>query len=172
MSKLRRDLRVVMARACCGLFGVSVFLLAERVNSYYAYLSWLQETHYEFRYDAGVEDLAWVPVALWHIVLSVTAALLVHRYQANGGVSPFLRWQAIGLVALFGWGATIVTAVGAETLIRGSVPPVGNLSWVKLIAVAQFIAAVFASNVLFGSAIQAASSETTGEANQARERAL
>src|SRR6185369_12615672 len=172
MSKLRRDLRVEMAGACCGLFGVSVFLLADRVNSYYAYLSWLQETHYEFRYDRGVGDLSWVPVALWHVLLSIIAALVVHRYQADGTVSPFLRWQAIGLVALFGWGATILTVVGAEALISGRLPTVENLNWVKLIAVAQFIAAVFASNVLFGSAVQAASSDASREDNQARESEL
>jgi len=105
-------------------------------------------------------------------VLSVTAALMVHRYQANSRVSPFLRWQAIGLVSLFGWGATILTVVGAETLMRGSLPPLGNLSWIKLIGVAQFIAAVFASNVLFGSAVQAASLDATREDNQARRSAL
>jgi len=118
MSKLRRDLSVVLAGACCGLFGVSVFLLADRVNSYYAYLGWLQEGPSDFRYDRGVETLSWVPVVLWHMVLSVTAALMVHRYQANSRVSPFLRWQAIGLVSLFGWGATILAIVGAETLAK------------------------------------------------------
>ena len=172
MSKLRRDLSVILAGACCGLFGVSVFLLADRVNNYYAYLGWLQEGPSDFRYDRGVETLSWVPVVLWHMVLSVTAALMVHRYQANSRVSPFLRWQAIGLVSLFGWGATILTVVGAETLMRGSLPPLGNLSWIKLIGVAQFIAAVFASNVLFGSAVQAASLDATREDNQARRSAL
>ena len=172
MSKLRRDLSVVLAGACCGLFGVSVFLLADRVNSYYAYLGWLQESHSEFRYDRGVEDLSWVPLVLCHMVLSVTAALMVHRYQANSRVSPFLRWQAIGLVSLFGWGATILAIVGAETLMSGRLPVLGNLSWIKLIGVAQFIAAVFASNVLFGSAVQAASSDATREHNQARPSVL
>ena len=172
MSKLRRDLSVVLAGACCGLFGVSVFLLADRVNSYYAYLGWLQEGPSDFRYDRGVETLSWVSVVLWHMVLSVTAALMVHRYQANSRVSPFLRWQAIGLVSLFGWGATILAIVGAETLMSGRLPVLGNLSWIKLIGVFQFIAAVFASNVLFGSAVQAASSDATREHNQARPSVL
>jgi hypothetical protein len=173
MSKLRRDLRVALAGACCGLFGVSVFLLAERVDTYYAYLRWMEEIHYDVRYEARVEDLSWIPIALWHVVLSITAALLVHRYQSSDRVSPFLRWQAIGFSALFGWALTFLTALGAETLVRGSLPPAGQTwSWTKLIAVAQFIAAVFASNVLFGSAVQAASSEAIREDNPVRESGL
>jgi len=144
---------------CCGLFAVSVFLLAERVNSYYAYIGWRAEAGYAARYDQGVEDLWWIPVTVWHVVLSIVASFLMHRYLANDRVSAFLRWQAIGLVTLVGWGLTIFAGVGINCLIHGNLSPMQySWDWVTLISVFQFIAAVFASNVLYGSAIQAASS--------------
>ena len=157
MSKLRRDLRLAMAGACAGLFSVSVFLLGHRVLVFYDYLAFRRASGYETPFE-GVEDLWWVPVAVWHVVLSIVASLLVHRYLSNGRVSTFLRWQAIGVVVLFGWGLTMFTAISMDCLIRGNMQPVEQVwSMVKIMPVVQFVAAIFASNVLYGTAIQAAS---------------
>lgn len=165
MSKLRRDLAVAMAGACSGLFSVSVFLLAARVVAFYDYLSFRKANGYATSYN-GVEDLWWVPVVLWHVVLSIVASLLIHRYLAKGRASTFLRWQAIGLVALCGWGLTVFIGIGLECLVRGNLKPVDEaFSIFKFVPVAQFVAAVFASNVLFGSAIHAASTEDSGRLN-------
>ena len=162
MSKLRRDVRLAMAGASAGLFSVSVFLLGHRVLVFYDYLA-SRDAH---RY-VGVEDLWWVPIAVWHVVLSVVASLLVHRYLARGRVSTFLRWQVIGAVVLVGWGLTMLTGLSMDCLIRGNTEPIERvLIMVKLMPVAQFVAAVFAANVLYGSAIQAASTEDQRTQNE------
>jgi hypothetical protein len=164
MSKLRSDLRIALAGVCCGLFGVSVFLLAERVNSYYEYLTWLMKTDYVGGYNRGVEDLWWVPLVLGHVVLSIVASLLVHRYLTSGRVSPFLRWQGIGMVALAEWGLLVFVVIGSTCLIRGTLSPLEHL-WIEgeVVPISQFVASVFAANVLFGSAVQAASAPDTRE---------
>ena len=159
MSKLKTDFSVALAGMCSGLFAVSLFLLAERIDTYYAYLGWLRETNYRLTYDRGVENLWWVPVALWHVVLSIVASLLIHRHLATGRVSTFLRWQVIGFMALVGWGLTFAIGVGMECLSHGNLSLWHTWSYTELITVTQFVAAVFASNVLYGSAVQAASSE-------------
>lgn len=157
MKKLRRDLTVAMAGACAGLFSTSVFLLADRVQAHYDYLSSIDTTSYH------VHDLSWVPLVVWHMVLSIVASLAVHRY-ATSRSSTFLRWQAIGVVALVGWGLTAFIAIGVNCLMYGSIGPIERLFTLSDLApVAQFVAAVFASNVLFGTAIQAALMEETNE---------
>ena len=163
MKKLRRDLTVAMAGACSGLFSVSVFLLAARVQTYYDFLRFREATNYDVSYN-HVEDLWWVPVVVWHVVLAIAASLLIHRYVATGRSSTFLRWQSIGLVTLVGWCLTAFLAVGLECLVRGSTQPI-EYAWLmfKPVPVGQFVAGVFASNVLFGSAVQAASREELRE---------
>lgn len=159
MNKLRRDLRLVMAGACSGLFSVSVFLLGYRVVAFYDYLASREAEGYHPSY-ADVENLWWIPVAVWNVVLSIVASLLIHRYVSSSRVSPFLRWQAIGAVVLVAWGLTVFTGIGMDCLIRGNTEPLEQvLRMVKLIGVAQFVSAIFAANVLYGSAIQAASME-------------
>ena len=159
MNKLRRDLRLVVAGACSGLFSVSVFLLGYRVLAFYDYLADIEANGYHRRH-ADVEDLWWIPVAVWNVVLSIVASLLIHRYVASGRLSPFLRWQAIGAVVLVAWGLTVFTGISMDCLIRGNTEPLEQaLEMVKLIPVAQFVSAIFAANVLYGSAIQAASME-------------
>ena len=157
MSKLRRDLRIALAGACSGLFSVSLFLLGARVVAYYDYLRFREFSHYATRYDT-IEDLWWVPVVVWQVVLASLSALLMHRYLPASRTSIFLRWQAIGLVVFAGWGLTVFIAVGMECLIRANLNPIEQTyNMFKFADVAQFVAAVFASNVLYGSAIQAAS---------------
>lgn len=166
MNKLRRDLKIALAGACCGLFSTSVFLLAVRIDAYYDFLRWTRANGYESSFDRGIENLWWVPVVIWHVVLSVFASLVIHRYLANDRVSPFLRWQAIGFVALLGWGFSLFLAVGMECLTRGNTDPIDQIAeMLKFRYVAQFLATVFAANVLYGSAIQAASSEEIRAAN-------
>ena len=160
MSKLRRDLSLAMAGACSGLFSVSVFLLGARVVSYYEYLRFRRINGYETSYYY-VEDLWWVPLVVWHVILSIIATLLMHRYLPTARASIFLRWQAIGLVALAAWGLTAFLAVGMESLIRGNTTAVGQFfDMFGLVPVAQFVAAVFASNVLYGSAVQVVAKES------------
>ncbi len=159
MSKLRRDLRLAMAGACSGLFSVSVYLLAARVSTYYDYMRFLEVNGH--RYEGVVEDLWWIPVVAWHVVLSIVASLFIHRYLATGRVSTFLRWQVIGFVVLVGWGFSLFTGVAIDCLVRGATWPAEQaLKIFNFIPVAQFVAAVFASNVLYGTAVQAAAAES------------
>ena len=167
MSKLHRDLRLALAGACSGLFSVSVFLLLARVVSYYEYLGFRELDGYETRY--GVEDLWWVPLVVWHVVLSIVASLLMHRYPATSRASTFLRWQVIGLVALAAWGLTAFLAIGMDCLMRGNIQPIGQFfRMFRPVPVAQFVAAVFASNVLYGTAVQVAA--TTNQVADPEER--
>jgi len=169
MSKLRRDLSLAMAGACSGLFSVSVFLLGARIVAYYDYLRFLRINEYESRYYQ-VEDLWWVPVVAWHVILSIAASLLMHRYLPTARASIFLRWQAIGFVALAAWGLTMFLVVGMECLIRGNTTPVEQFfDMFKFVPVAQFIAAVFASNVLYSSAVQFAATENVREQTRANQ---
>jgi len=169
MSKLRRDLSLAVAGACSGLFSVSVFLLAARVVAYYDYLRFLKINEYEASHYQ-VEDLWWVPVVVWHVILSIVASLLMHRYLPASRTSTFLRWQAIGFVVLAAWGFTAFLAVGMECLIRGNTTPVEQFyDMFKLVPVAQFVAVIFASNVLYGSAVQTAATEKVSEETRANQ---
>ncbi len=152
-----------MLGAAGGLLSVSVFLLVARVDAYYAYLSWLEETRYA-AHGTGPEDLWWAPVSFWHVLLSVVAALLTHRYLATRRWSPFLLWQVIGLFSLLGWGLTFSVGVGLDCLMRGSVGPlVHALSYVEVSYLAKYVSAVCACNVLYGSALQASSRQYVAE---------
>ncbi len=158
-----------MAGACSGLFSVSVFLLGARVVAYYDYLRFREFSRYTTRYDT-IEDLWWVPVVVWHVVLASLSSLLMHRYLPASRALIFLRWQAIGFVALAGWGLTVFIAVGMECLIRKTNPIEQAFNTFKFVDVAQFVAAVFAANVLYGSAIQnAATTESLSESSPVNE---
>jgi hypothetical protein len=142
-----------------------MFLLGYRIQVYYEYLAVREVNNYETSYGM-IEDLWWIPLLVWHVVLSIAASLLVHRYLANGRTSTFVRWQAIGAGALIGWGLTVFAAISVECLRRGDTWPINEATMIaRLIPVAQFFAAVFASNVLYGTAIQAASTSTEDPAN-------
>ena len=78
MNKLSEDLRIGILGAAAGLFSSSITLLIARIDTYYDYLSKIQERTY-YAYER-VERLEWIPVSVWHIILSVVASLLVHRY--------------------------------------------------------------------------------------------
>jgi hypothetical protein len=160
MNKLREDLRVVSLGAAAGLFSVSVALLIARIDAYYEYLSWLNEERHYSMYQKGVEDLSWIPVSCWHILLSVVACLLVHRYLTVR--SPFLLWQVIGITSLLGWGLTFVLAVSLDSIARGNPNSIDHILNSKLLEdVAKYGSAVFACNVVYGSLIQASCRQYT-----------
>lgn len=165
MNNLKEDLRVGVLGAAAGLFSISVVLLIARIDDYYTYLSWLDETDYAI-YNKGVERLWWLPAAFWHLVLSVVASLMVHRYLTNFRRSPFLLWQVVGVTSLLAWGLTFVLGMSMECVMNG------NLNTLQHIAnsdapsyIVKYVAAAFACNVFYGSVMQASSQQYTEQFN-------
>ncbi len=159
MSKLREDLRVGLLGAAAGLFSISVALLIDRIDTYHEYLSSLQETDYGM-YDRGVQNLSWVPFSFWHILLSVIASFLVHRYLTVR--SPFLVWQVIGITSLLGWGLSFALVVSLNWIIRGDLNSLQNsINPTTLAFVAKYVSTVFACNVVYGSLIQSSCRQYT-----------
>ena len=157
MSKLSEDLRVGILGAAAGLFSISVVLLIARIDAYYAYLSWFEETNYG-TYDKGVERLWWLPAGYWHLLLSVVASLLVHRYLTIFTRSPFLLWQVIGIVSLLGWGLTLVVAVSIACIMHGNLYPLHEtVNSGPPPYIVKYVAAAFACNVFYASVMQASS---------------
>lgn len=156
MSKLSDDFRTGMLGAVGGLFTSSVFLLVERIDAHYIYLSRLEESHYVDHFG-DVDNLWWMPVLFWHVTMFVAASFLVHRYLAVRRRSSFLLWQMIGVVALLGWGLTFSVAVGLDCLMRGDIDSLERVmnsqgGWY----VVKFVSAVFACNVAYGTVVQIA----------------
>lgn len=156
MSKLSEDLSIGILGAAAGLFSSSVTLLIARIDAYYAYLSRIQEETY--RCYETVEGLWWIPVSVWHIILSVVASLLVHRYLTIRPRSPFLLWQVVGISSLFGWALTFVLAVSIDCVMSGNLDSLersvnSNEVWF----IGKYVATVFACNVFYGSVMSAAS---------------
>ena len=157
MSKLREDLRVGILGAAAGLLSISVALLIARIDAYYSYLSWIEPTNYSL-YGEGVERLWWVPPASWHLLLSVVASLMVHRYLTVFRRSPFLLWQVIGITSLLGWGLTLVLLVSMEAVMNGNLNSLQyTLNSGEAGYIAKYVATAFASNVFYGSVMQASS---------------
>lgn len=156
MSKLAEDFRVAWLGAFAGLFTNSLFLLVERVDGYYAYLARLREADYE-GYGRGVDNLWWLPVLFWHVLLFTGASLLIHRYLATRLRSKFLLWQVIGVGALFGWLCSLAAMVSLECVMQGDMDTLGSVltpraDWFVI----KFVATVFAANVAYGSVLQSA----------------
>jgi hypothetical protein len=153
LNKLSSDFRIATIGAVGGLFTFSMFLLIDRVDSYYDYLSRVEEACYgSYPY---VMDLWWIPSAFWHALLYAVASLAAHRYLAGRRMSPFLLWQVIGALGLSGWLLTLFTAIGLECLRAGNMNALETgaelfLTWFTV----KFGAAVFAGNVAYGSLIQ------------------
>ena len=170
MSKLREDLRVGVLGAAAGLFSISVSLLIARIDAYYAYLSLLDETTYN-SYDRGVENLWWVPLAIWHLILSMTTSLLVHRYLATRLRSPFLLWQVVGFASLLGWGLSVLLVVSMELVMTGNMSAAERTFNSKEIAeIAKYVSVVFACNVFYGSVMKASSSQYTTQLDEEQAR--
>ena len=157
MNKLREDLNIGLLGAAAGLFSSSVLLLIYRIDAYYAYLSSIEDID-QFCFDRGMRELWWIPTSFWHILLSVVAAFLVHRYLKNHFKSPFLLWQIVGATAMLGWGLTVLVALSLECVMRGNLDSLDYaVTSEKLADLAKYASAAFACNVFYGSVINAAS---------------
>jgi len=158
MRKLKEDLRVGILGAAAGLFSICIPLMIARIDAYYTYLSWLNESHYPDTYFRPVEDLSWIPFAAWHLILSVAAALLAHRHLSTRVRSPFLLWQVIGIASLLGWGVTVFLVIGMGCLMRGDLYPVEHLfNSDATVFMTKYVSAGFASNVLYSSIMKSSS---------------
>ena len=156
MSKLREDLSVGLLGVAAGLFSSSITLLVARIDAYYAYLARIQEDGY-INYER-VDRLLWIPASVWHIILSVVASLLVHRYLAARLRSPFLLWQVIGISSVFGWALTAFLIVGMSCVMEGDLSSLEHLlKSDDLLLIAKYAATVSACNVFYGSVISASS---------------
>ena len=168
MNKLKEDFRVGTLGAAAGLFSICAILMIARINAYYTYLSWLHETHYSDSYYRPVEDLSWIPFAIWHLILSVTAALLAHRYLTTRVKSTFLLWQVIGIASLVGWSLTAVLAVAAGCVMSGDLYPIERTLNASEAAasIAKYVSVAFACNVFYGSVMKASSRQYTAQFNE------
>lgn len=157
MSKLREDFSIGLLGAAAGLFSSSMTLLIARIDAYYTYLARLRETTY---YDdmARVEGLSWVPASVWHIILSVVASLLIHRYLMTHLRSPFLLWQVVGITALFGWALTALLVVSMNCVVNGSLRSLEYLmDSDSALLIAKYAATVSICNVFYASVISTSS---------------
>jgi hypothetical protein len=156
VSKLSEDVNIGILGAAAGLFSSSVTLLIARIDTYYA---WLRERNYDTY--ARVDDLWWIPVSVWHIILSVVASLLIHRYLTNRIRSPFLLWQVVGLTSLIGWALTSVLVLGLRCVLLGNLSAVRSLEHFVMsdeaLIVAKYVATVFACNVFYAAVMNASS---------------
>ena len=157
MNKLSEDLRIGILGAAAGLFSSSVTLLIARIDAYYAYyLSRIQEETYH-AYEK-VDRLEWIPVSVWHIILSVVASLLIHRYLTTHLRSPFLLWQVVGITSLVGWALTALLIVSMGCVMEGDLSSLEHLmkpddAWL----IAKYAATVSTCNVFYASVISASS---------------
>lgn len=157
MSKLREDLSIVLLGAAAGLFSSTITVLIDRINVYYAYLSAIDRSDC-FYHERELRELWWILPSFWHVVLSILAACLVHRYLKNSFKSPFLLWLVVGTGAMFGWVLTFLVALGLHAVINGDLRPLEHaLTPEKLTDIAKFASAIFACNVIYSSVINAAS---------------
>lgn len=151
MNKLRADLRLAVLGGVAGLLSISVFLLIARIETYYAYLEDRPDYH-------RVEDLWWMPVVFWHVVLSAVASIIAHRYSTQS-CPRFLLWQGIGLITLIGWLLTFLAAGALNGLMHGIERVETLVSLADFGAAAKYVAVVFACHVLYGTAMQSSSRE-------------
>lgn len=167
MNKLREDFRVGILGAAAGLFSISIPLMIARIDAFYAYLAWLDQTTTYNSHDRGVEDLWWIPITTWHLILTVTASLLAHRHLATRLRSPFLLWQVIGVASLIGWGLTVLLVVGMECLMHGNLQSLQQtLHSGEIAEIAKYVSAGFACNVFYGSVMKASSRQYTAQCNE------
>jgi hypothetical protein len=156
VSKLSEDAGIGLLGVAAGLFSTSITLLIARIDAYYAYLSRIREATY-VDYER-VEGLLWIPVSVWHIILSVVASLLVHRYLTTRLRSPFLLWQVVGIASLFGWSLTAFLVVSMRCVIEGDLNSLELLMRPDdALLIAKYAATVSTCNVFYASVISASS---------------
>ena len=160
MNKLSGDFRTAALGVAGGIFTFSVFLLIDRIDSYYAYLSYVSGEGYEsYR---RVSDLWWIPGICWHVLLFIVGSFMAHRYLASRRWPPFLLWQMIGIITLLGWLITLSLVTGLECIMQGDTYPLERMANIFLTwFTAKFVAAVFACNVVYSSLIHSAVSQYT-----------
>ena len=150
MSKLSEDAGIGLLGVAAGLFSSSITLLIARIDTYYTYLTF---SGYE-----RVDRLEWVPVSVWHIILSVVASLLIHRYLRTRIRSPFLLWQAVGITSLFGWGLTAFLIVSMRCVMEGDLSSLEHLMKPDdPLLIATYAATVSTCNVFYASVISTSS---------------
>jgi hypothetical protein len=156
MSLLRADYRTGALGAFAGLFTFGVFLLADRVDVYYAYRACMNTVNYS-DCSRGVQDLWWMPLAFWHVLMFVLSSFVVHRYFADLRDSPFLLWQLVGIGALCAWGLSAASVFTLDTIMRGLEFDYDRLPGGRdLLYAAKFFAAVFAANTACASLLHSA----------------
>jgi hypothetical protein len=158
MSELRKDLRIGLLGAAVGVFSVSMFLLVARIDSYYEYLAWIEQSSYE-DYPRRVEDLWWIPVLLGQASLSVLAALAANHYLGGRLKSSFLLWQIIGVGSLLAWGLMFFVVFTVAGIMNGEMPSIGDIKPSDFGYIAKYVSAVFACHVCYGSLINASARE-------------
>lgn len=160
MNKLSEDLRIGILGAAAGLFSTSITLLIARIDAYHTHLSRIGEETYSV-YEA-VDRLEWVPISVWHIILSVVASLLVHRYLSTRVKAPFLLWQVVGISSLFGWALTAFLVVSIGCVMEGDLNCLEHFLGHLMkpddtLRIAKYAATVSTCNVFYASVISASS---------------
>lgn len=155
MSKLSTDFRTATLAVAGGIFTSLIFVFCEQVNTYYEYLSSINDGEYE---HYSPEHLRWIPISFWHTILFIVAAFIAHRYFAGPRRSSFLLWQVIGGMSLLGWLLTLSVVTGIDFAMRPEPYILERamntlLSWEAV----RFATVIFAGNVIYGSLIQSAS---------------
>jgi hypothetical protein len=165
VNKLREDLRIGILGAAAGLFSTGIVLLIARIDTYYAYLSRIQEDGY-INYER-VDGLLWIPISVWHIILLVVASLLVHRYLTTRLRSPFLLWQVIGITSLFGWVLTAFLIVSMSCVMEGDLSSLEHLlKSDDALLIAKYAATASTCNVFYASVISASSRQYVAQLEQ------
>lgn len=155
MNKLLKDLRTGTLGAAAGLFSSSVILLVARIDSYYQYLALRDPADYGYQ---GVEALWWMPAIVWHLLLSIVASLLAHRYLTIRPPSTFLLWQVIGIASLIGWAFTAFLLIGLDCVMTGHLDSLRRIANnVEIGPIAKYVSTVFACNVFYGCVMSASS---------------
>jgi hypothetical protein len=165
VNKLREDLRIGILGAAAGLFSTGIVLLIARIDTYYAYLSRIQEDGY-INYER-VDGLLWIPISVWHIILLVVASLLVHRYLTTRLRSPFLLWQVVGITSLFGWVLTAFLIVSMSCVMEGDLSSLEHLlKSDDALLIAKYAATASTCNVFYASVISASSRQYVAQLEQ------
>lgn len=156
MSKLRTDLRIAALGAFAGLFTISFFLLVDRVDMHYNYRACVETESY-LTCAHSVQNLWWLPLVFWHVLLFVVSAFVVHRYFADFSDSPFLLVQLVGIGAFCGWALSVASFCTLDALTRASDFNI----WILLhrsnqLFAAKFFASVFAANTACASLLHSA----------------
>ena len=158
MSKIREDLRIGLLGAAAGLFSSSVLLLVDRIDLYYSYLELNPAEADQVCYINNLRELSWIPLAIWHMLLSTVASFMVHRYLTKPLKSPFLLWQVVGITTLFGWALSYLLVMSIDCVMQGDFDVLAkSVATSKLAGVAKYVSVVFACNVFYGSLINASS---------------